>query len=183
MGKSKINEQLNLKNMLKNKRGSTSRAQVEQNPSDMLIFHRKLGHKVAMPGSGQWRMIATEQDPEERCWVCNQDVFSLVFWSRDFGIKSQCELEKTGIDEIAYENQLFEIEKRCENLGIKIDYLANDGNPQLPQQARGHLQIGYPYVYGEFNNWKPQRMYTIEEFCYLVDPVRPDFIKNLKRSK
>lgn len=61
-GKSKISEQLNLKNMLKNKRGSLNRQEVENDPSEMLVFNRYLGHKTEMPGSGQWRMIATSND-------------------------------------------------------------------------------------------------------------------------
>lgn len=96
--------------MLKNKRGSINREVVEHDPSEMLIFNRKLGHKIEMPGSGQWQMISTSQDPEERCWVCNQDVYTLIFWSRDFGIKTQMELERQGMDEIAYENLLYELE-------------------------------------------------------------------------
>ena len=42
--------------------------------------------------------------------------------------------------------------------------------------------IGFPQVYGEWNNWKPQRMYTIEEFCYIMDQQKPDIMKNLKRG-
>ena len=95
----------------------------------MLIFTRYLGHKTEIPGSGQWKMIATSNDEQERCWVCNHEVYSLVFWSRDFGMKQQSELFKTGIDEMAYENQLYELEKRNEELGIKVDFHASAGNP------------------------------------------------------
>ena len=42
--------------------------------------------------------------------------------------------------------------------------------------------IGFPLVYGEFNNWIPQRMYTIEELCFIMDTNKPDIIKNLRRS-
>lgn len=87
-GKSKISEQLNLKNIIKNKRGSVARQNVENDPSEMLIFNRYLGHKTEMPGSGQWRMIATQNDTQERCWICNLEMYSLVFWSRDFGLKT-----------------------------------------------------------------------------------------------
>ena len=80
--------------MLKNKRGSVNRQQVENDASEMLVFTRYLGHKAEMPGSGQWRMIATSNDSQERCWVCNLEVYSLVFWSRDFGLKTQREFFK-----------------------------------------------------------------------------------------
>ena len=74
--------------MLKNKRGQSNRQEVEDDPSEMLIFTRYLGHKIEMPGSGQWRMISTSNDEQERCWVCNKEVYSLVFWSREFGLKT-----------------------------------------------------------------------------------------------
>lgn len=73
--------------MLKNKRGSVNRTNVENDPQEMLIFTRYLGHKTELPGSGQWRMISTANDEQQRCWVCNLEVYSLVFWSRDFGMK------------------------------------------------------------------------------------------------
>lgn len=166
--------------MLKNKRGSVNRQQVENDANEMLVFNRYLGHKTELPGSGQWRMLAPSNDIQERCWVCNLEVYTLIFWSRNFGLKHQKELYRHGIDEMAYENQLFEIEERNSQLGITIDFLANEGNPQLHEQ--GHKAIGYPYVYNEYNNWKPQRMYTIEEFCYIMDKNRPNILKNLKRG-
>ena len=179
-GKSKISEQLHLKHMLKDKRGSVNRQLGENDASEMLIFTRYLGHKAEMPGSGQWRMIATANDAQERCWVCDLECYSLVFWSREYGLKQQKELRKQGIDELVYENQLFELESRNEALGITVDYHKHRGNPQL--REKGHALIGYPQIYGEFNNWKPQRMYTIEELCYIVDAQRPDVLKDLKKA-
>lgn len=179
-GKAKISEQLNLKNMLKNKRAQDGRAAVENDASEMLIFTRYLGHKIEMPGSGQWRMIATQNDEQERCWVCNKEIYTLVFWSRDFGLKTQHELEMQGIDEMACENAVFELECRNQERGIKVDYHADRGNPQLHES--GHKMTGYPLIYGEFNNWKPQRMYTIEELCYILDPERPDVIQSMKKG-
>ena len=42
--------------------------------------------------------------------------------------------------------------------------------------------IGFPYIYGDHSNWKPQRMYTIEEFCYIMDKNRPNILQNLKKG-
>ena len=42
--------------------------------------------------------------------------------------------------------------------------------------------IGFPYIYGDHNNWKPQRMYTIEEFCYIMDKNRPNILQNLQKG-
>ena len=179
-GKSKISEQLHLKHMLKDKRGSVNRQLGENDASEMLIFTRYLGHKAEMPGSGQWRMIATANDAQERCWVCDLECYSLVFWSREFGLQQQKELRRQGIDELVYENQLFELEARNEALGITVDYHKHRGNPQL--REKGHALVGYPQIYGEFNNWKPQRMYTVEELCYIMDAQRPDVLSDLKKG-
>lgn len=81
---------------------------------------------------------------------------------------------------MAYENQLWELENRNKALGIKVDFNSTNGNPQLHE--KGHKLIGFPLIYGEFNNWVPQRMYTIEELCYIMDSEKPDIIKNLRRS-
>lgn len=44
-----------------------------------MIFNRILGHKPEMPGSGQWRLVT---DNSEDCWICNQDVYGLVFFDQ-----------------------------------------------------------------------------------------------------
>ena len=95
----------------------------------MLVFTRYLGHKTEIPGSGQWRMIATANDSQERCWSCNLEVYSLVFWSREFGIKHEKELFRDGIDEMVYENQLYELEQRNAEQGISVDFNKDKGNP------------------------------------------------------
>ena len=45
-----------------------------------MIFTRILGHKKDMPGSGQWKLI---KDKNEECWVCDQEVYGLVFLDPD----------------------------------------------------------------------------------------------------
>ena len=42
-----------------------------------MIFTRILGHKKDMPGSGQWKLI---RDKHEDCWICEQEVYGLIFW-------------------------------------------------------------------------------------------------------
>jgi len=46
-----------------------------------MILTRFLGHRPEMPGSGQWRMIT---DKTSECWICDQQVYSLIFWDEDF---------------------------------------------------------------------------------------------------
>ena len=43
---------------------------------------------------------------------------------------------KQGIDEMAYENQLYEIEERNRKLGINVDFFKDRENPQLLE--KGH---------------------------------------------
>jgi len=45
-----------------------------------MIFTRILGHKMDMPGSGQWKLI---KDRHEECWICDQEVYGLIFWDED----------------------------------------------------------------------------------------------------
>jgi hypothetical protein len=54
--------------------------------NNKLIFDRILGHKNDVPGSGQWRQLTKVN---EKCWVCQDHVYSLIFWSKKIGW--QCE--------------------------------------------------------------------------------------------
>ena len=47
---------------------------------NVLTCTRILGHKLEMPGSGQWKMITDKQD---ECWVCDQSNYSLIFFDKD----------------------------------------------------------------------------------------------------
>ena len=84
-------------------------------------------------------------------------------------------------DDLAYENQLYEIESKNKERGIKIDYYKDDHRPQ--KYPNVNKFAGYPYVYGEWNNFRPQRMYTIEELCFIMDNDKPDILKYLKKYK
>jgi hypothetical protein len=46
---------------------------------DRMICTRILGHKLEMPGSGQWKLIT---DKQEECWISDQQIYGLVFWDR-----------------------------------------------------------------------------------------------------
>ena len=139
--------------MLTGKRGSVNRPKEEKDPLEMLVYTRYLGHKAEIPGSGQWRMISSAIDSQERCWVSNLEMYSLIFWSREYGLQTQRELAKQGLDELTLEEHFYELEQRNKKLGITVDYKKDAENPQLFEDA--HKVIGYPQIYGEFNNWKP----------------------------
>ena len=114
--------------------------------------------------------------------MCNFKIYTLVLWTRRFGLKTQEQLIAQGVDEIIFENQLYEIEHRNKEDGIEIDmYAEGKHGPQLYKNAL--KPSGFPLAYGEWNNWRPQRMYTIEEFCHLMDDDKPDIIGQLKKQK
>ena len=41
---------------------------IDGNEDSRLILTRILGHKMDMPGSGQWKVI---KDKSEECWICD----------------------------------------------------------------------------------------------------------------
>ena len=44
-----------------------------------LIFERQIGHKLDLPGIGQWRQLTAD---DQNCWVCDQYTYTIVFWTR-----------------------------------------------------------------------------------------------------
>lgn len=38
-----------------------------------------------MPGSGQWRIITKQPVGEKECWICDKQVYSLIFWNELIG--------------------------------------------------------------------------------------------------
>ena len=44
-----------------------------------MIIKRKLGHRVRIPGVGQWQILTNETDDE--CWVCDRHIISVVIWT------------------------------------------------------------------------------------------------------
>ena len=64
--------------------------------------------------------------------MCNLEIFSLIFWTRDFGKTSQAHAIANGVDELVLENQLYEIESRNIRDGIKPDLISKGKyGPQL----------------------------------------------------
>jgi hypothetical protein len=55
-------------------------ANTEEN---ILILSRMILHKNEMPGSGQWKLL---KKMIEKCWICNNNVHSLIFWNQKIGI-------------------------------------------------------------------------------------------------
>ena len=41
-----------------------------------------MGHKTDIPGSGQWALLDKDH---EKCWHCDSQIYTLVFWTKAFG--------------------------------------------------------------------------------------------------
>lgn len=46
-----------------------------------MVFSRKFGHKIDLPGLGQWRLQNAE---DHKCWVCEHQIYTLVFLTETF---------------------------------------------------------------------------------------------------
>ena len=67
-----------------------------------LVMSRKLGHDVEMPGARQWRIFSNIDDmdySEDRhgnqndCWVCDHQVYSLIFWDEMIALNELVEVD------------------------------------------------------------------------------------------
>jgi hypothetical protein len=69
---------------------------------------RSLGHQYEMPGSAAWVV----EDKQEDCWVCDQSIYTLIFWSpsigRNFSYKINEELKQKAIETITSYNPFLE---------------------------------------------------------------------------
>ena len=53
-----------------------------------LVFTRFLGHKSDIKNSGQWKLLK----PSENCWICDDWVYTLFFWSKKSGRRADDDL-------------------------------------------------------------------------------------------
>ena len=60
-------------------------------PNENLIYQRVLGHKLDMPGSGQWRETSAQTTPADQIgdWITDKNIYTLIFWSKNFDRKVQ----------------------------------------------------------------------------------------------
>lgn len=50
-----------------------------------LFLTRQLGHKLDMPGSGQWKLISEKQRNHSDCWLCDLHAYGLILWNEHVG--------------------------------------------------------------------------------------------------
>ena len=77
-------------------------------PNEQLVFQRMLGHKLEMPGSGQWyesskNAVACKPHYKNECWIYGGHVFSVLFWSKAQAHKLNPILSKDKVEEIRNE--------------------------------------------------------------------------------
>ena len=139
-----------------------------------MYIQRILGHKIDIPGIAQWK-VCTNNDMfvnkdemgkhsanDKECFVCDKDVYSLVFWNEAVGA---IEAKKFGEgDKDFFLDSLKSI---------------NGSDLMSPLEKEGP-QRGCPMIYGAFTNWKPKRMYEIREYCELLNKDKPDIFQLCK---
>ena len=71
----------------------------------VLVFDRILGHKKDIPGIGQWRQIV---DQKERCWLCADYAYTLIFWSKNIGFAAAGQMDPENEDILIQHLELFQ---------------------------------------------------------------------------
>lgn len=79
----------------------------------------------------------------ESCWTCDNNIYTLVFWSKAFGWSDD------QIDPVLEENIVNQIES------------LNDHFEEKP--------ITRPVYFCEETHWRPQKMRSLEEFFFDID--------------
>jgi hypothetical protein len=46
-------------------------AEINNNDKNLIIT-RNLGHKIDIPGSGQWKLFSGESSTDKDCWICDR---------------------------------------------------------------------------------------------------------------
>ena len=91
-----------------------------------------------MLGSGQWRMI---RDRTDECWVCDQEVYGLVFWDADhIAMKSILSTHRNHQTLLLRKvvAKLHQVRSKEEEDELAI------ANPRSP------------IIMGDFTNWRPK---------------------------
>ena len=111
-----------------------------------MIFTRVLGHKDLMPGSGQWKLI---KDKHEECWVCDQEVYGLVFFDPDMIAEKAYMSTLRPNQEPIMRNIMEQLHSVASK--EKEDQIASE-NPRSP------------IIMGDFTNWQPKPFKEIVEW-------------------
>ena len=137
---------------------NTGRDPIKMSSADQLIFQRILGHKDELQGSGQWyesseRSVGYKPHPKNTCWMCENHVYTVIFWSRSFAFKMTPILNKEQTEVVRFEIDRDFGEQDQEDL-----FYCN------PNVKYSQMENQTPYICGSFTGWRYRKMYKLEEF-------------------
>ena len=105
---------------------------------------------------------------EEPCWVCDRQIFSLIFWNEYIGYSQAAA--------VSIKDRNFLINKIKEwNRFEETDKTENTPYP-------GNQTV-FPTIYGDFTNWKPKRMFEIREYCDRINSYKPNIFELCKQNE
>ena len=84
MDPNKLKDQLNFKNMLREKEAMVpiDDAKISRDHKRHFMVSRTLGHNLEITGSSEWQIM---KESAQECWVCDRKQFTFMFWSPEFG--------------------------------------------------------------------------------------------------
>ena len=129
---------------------------------------RKLGHKDDIPGAGQWNVFTESHKGQNNCWLCDHQVYSMIFWNQEIGEVHLNNIECDDLDFIV--SHLEQINKKGE-AEKKLRESFKPGDDQCP------------LIYGQFTNWEPKRMFDMREFCERINQDKPDIFEMCRTKK
>ena len=103
-----------------------------------LIIQRKLGFDKILPGLENWQVL-TDQS-EEYCWICDNYIISVFFWTKSLAEKTQADFCR---QEIEYYMDS-PAQKIARSIKRQSELNIFNPNPKLP------------LIEGNFNHWQPQ---------------------------
>lgn len=119
-----------------------------------LVFQRHLGHRLEQPLSTKWQLLT---EAHERCWICDRRQYSVIFWEKDVGIKTDLNLVDT--------RQLVQ----------HIESLSAQQEPQK-EETRGLFDLlsartkaATPYICGSFTGWQKVKMSRVQAMRDHID--------------
>ena len=117
-----------------------------------------MGHKDDIPGSGQWyeaSEIASGYKPHYKsdCWLTNNHVYSIIFWSRSMAFKLNPIFDKEQTEIVR-----FEVDRDFGEQDEKDLFFCNGG------VKYSQLENQVPYICGSFTGWRYRKMFNLEDF-------------------
>jgi hypothetical protein len=121
-----------------------------------------------MPGSAQWTLHENPYDATGRCWIDEQWIHSLIFWTPSIAVLAS---DYTLPRFATYREK---IAKQIKKYYPTLEPIRTGDGAEMTKAERkqwnAHLMYEEtperPLICCEFTNWKPTRMLRIEEYCH-----------------